>query len=79
MQVDDGSDFLWGLIVGLVAGMAIQTWLRARRSVRFTKGEVRAAKRAFWRIASPRLLLWGFVAACAAVAAIRLTMGGTAP
>jgi hypothetical protein len=68
------ADFLLGLFLGILAGMAIAVTRRAFRDLRDAKAFVKARQRLAWG-SVPNLTLWAVVAVCAAVAAIRLFMG----
>ena len=73
--MDDGADFLWGLIIGLAVGIFFEKFARARRDVRAAKAGVTLTRRVLWRFATPRFVLFGFLGVCAAIAAIRLATG----
>jgi hypothetical protein len=67
------ADFLLGLFIGILAGMAIAVTRRAMRDLRDARNFVKVRQRLLTG-SLPNLALWAFVAACAAVAAIRLLM-----
>jgi hypothetical protein len=55
--------------------MMLQRFLRSRRDLRGARAFVKTASKAHWRGSFPRLLIWGFVAACAVVGAVRAMAG----
>ncbi len=61
--------------IGVGFGMMVQRFARSRRDLKGAKGFVRSASKAHWRGSFPRLVLWGFIAACALVAAVRTAAG----
>jgi len=63
------------LVIGVGFGMVLQRFLWSRRDLRGAKAFVKTASKAHWGGSVPRLLIWGFVAACAVVGAVR-AMGG---
>lgn len=63
------------LVIGVGFGMMLQRFMRSRRDLRGAKGFVKTASKAHWRGSFPRLLLWGFIAACAVVGTVR-AIGG---
>jgi hypothetical protein len=67
------ADFLLGLFLGILAGMAIAVSRRALRDVRDAKTFVKV-RQGLLRRSIPNLAIWVFVAVCAAIAAIRLLM-----
>jgi hypothetical protein len=69
------ADFLLGLFLGILVGMAIAVTRRAYRDLRDAKNFVKI-RQGLFRRSIPNFALWIFVAACAAVAAIRLLMTG---
>jgi hypothetical protein len=51
--------------------VVLQRFSRSRRDLKASKAFVKTASRAHWRVSVPRLLLWGFIAACALVRFLR--------
>jgi hypothetical protein len=68
------ENFLIGLVLGIAAGMAIQYTLRAWKDLNVARRFAQDKQRIAWR-AMPRFTILGFLAICAAVAAIRLYTG----
>jgi hypothetical protein len=63
------------LAIGVGFGMMLQRFTRSRRDLKGAKAFAKSASKAHWRTSVPRLLLWGFIAACALVAAVRTAAG----
>ena len=59
------------LVIGVGFGMVLQRFLRSRRDLRGARAFVKSASKAHWGGSVPRLLIWGFVAVCAVVGAVR--------
>jgi hypothetical protein len=69
------AGMLLTLVIGVGFGMMLQRFLRSRRDLRGARAFVKTASKAHWRGSVPRLLIWGFVAACAVVGAVRAMAG----
>jgi hypothetical protein len=64
------------LVVGVGLGMMVQRFNRSRRDLKGARAFARTAAKAHWRTSFPRLVLWGFIAACVVLATFRLMFGG---
>jgi hypothetical protein len=63
------------LAVGVMLGMMVQRFLRSGRDLKGARSFAKTAAKTHWRGSFPRLLLWGFVAACVVLAMFRLMVG----
>ena len=59
------------LVIGVGLGMMVQRFMRSRRDLKGARTFVKSASKAHWRGSFPRLLLWGFIAACAVIGTVR--------
>lgn len=66
---------LVGIIVGVVFGVTYEKFARARRDYRVSKAGAAIVGRAYRRVFVPRMLVIGFICACAGIAAFRILLG----
>jgi len=66
---------LVGIVVGVMFGVTYEKFARARRDFKGAKAATAGVGRAYRQIFVPRMLVIGFVCACAGIAAFRILMG----
>jgi hypothetical protein len=71
----DKQGLLVGIVIGIVFGIAFEKFARARRDFRVAKAGTAGLGRAYRTRFLPRMLVIGFICACAGIAAFRLLMG----
>ncbi len=71
----DKQGLLVGIVVGIVFGVTFEKFARARRDFRIAKAGTAAVGRAYRRYFAPRMLVIGFICACAGIAAFRILLG----
>ena len=64
------------LVVGIGLGTVLHRFNRSRRDLKGARAFVKTASKTHWRTSVPRLVLWGFIAACVVLATFRLMFGG---
>ena len=71
----DKQALLVGIVVGVMFGVTFEKFARARRDFIGAKKATSAVGSAYRRVFVPRMLVIGFVCACAAIVAIRALVG----
>lgn len=71
----DKQALLVGIIVGIMFGVTYEKFARARRDFKVAKAGTAGLGRAYRRVFVPRMLVIGFICACAAIVAIRALVG----
>ena len=71
----DKQGLLVGIVVGIMFGVTFEKFARARRSFKVAKAGTAAYGRDYRSRVVPRMLVIGFICACAGIAAFRLLLG----
>ena len=71
----DKQGLLVGIVVGVIFGVTYEKFARARRDFKGAKAATGAVGSSYRRHFVPRMLVIGFVCACAGIAAFRIMLG----
>ncbi len=71
----DKQALLVGIVVGIMFGVTFEKFARARRDFKVAKAGTAGLGRAYRTHFVPRMLVIGFICACAGIAAFRLLLG----
>ncbi|GAA1035587.1 hypothetical protein GCM10009557_43700 [Virgisporangium ochraceum] len=71
----DKQALLVGIVVGIMFGVTFEKFARARRDFKIAKAGTAGLGRAYRTKVVPRMLVIGFICACAGIAAFRLLLG----
>jgi uncharacterized membrane protein len=71
----DKQGLLVGIVVGVMFGVTFEKFARARRDLKGARSATAGVASAYRRHFVPRMLVIGFICACAGIAAFRILMG----
>ncbi len=71
----DKQGLLVGIVVGIMFGVTYEKFARARRDYKVSKAGAALVGSVYRRIFVPRMLVIGFICACAGIAAFRILLG----
>ena len=71
----DKQGLLVGIVVGIMFGVTYEKFARARRDLKIAKAGTAGLGRVYRRYFVPRMLVIGFICACAGIAAFRILLG----
>jgi hypothetical protein len=71
----DKQGLLVGIVVGIMFGVTYEKFARARRDFKGAKAATGVIGSVYRRVFVPRMLVIGFICACAGIAAFRILLG----